>query len=147
MLLVTVVGAIAAGPAGERSEQLGRCRTLPGLARQRRLALEVVHSLEVGSLREHGRARVRLVEEASVRDAERAGTTTELDTEVLVGNGQTVVLGGVFRNEEIISETKTPFLGDVPYIGRLFRKDVTKTTKTETLIFITPRILSDRLLD
>ncbi|MBP8925226.1 MAG: type IV pilus secretin PilQ [Pseudomonadales bacterium] len=73
--------------------------------------------------------------------------TTELDTEVLVGNGQTVVLGGVFRNEEIISETKTPFLGDVPYIGRLFRKDVTKTTKTETLIFITPRILSDRLLD
>ncbi len=73
--------------------------------------------------------------------------TTQLDTEVLVGNGQTVVLGGVFKNEEIISESKTPFLGDVPYIGRLFRKDVTKTTKTETLIFITPRILSDRLLD
>ena len=64
-----------------------------------------------------------------------------------MGNGQTVVLGGVFKNEEIISESKTPFLGDVPYIGRLFRKDVTKTTKTETLIFITPRILSDRLLD
>ena len=73
--------------------------------------------------------------------------TTQLDTEVLVGNGQTVVLGGVFKNEEIISESKTPFLGDVPYIGRLFRKDVTETNKNETLIFITPRILSEKLID
>jgi type IV pilus assembly protein PilQ len=73
--------------------------------------------------------------------------TTALDTEVLVGNGDTVVLGGVFQTEEIISETKTPVLGDIPYVGRLFRKDVTETSKNETLIFITPRILSEKLID
>ena len=73
--------------------------------------------------------------------------TTELDTEVLVGNGETVVLGGVFQTEEIVGETKTPLLGDIPYIGRLFRKDVTETNKNETLIFITPRILSEKLID
>ena len=73
--------------------------------------------------------------------------TTALNTEVLVGNGETVVLGGVFQTEEIISETKTPVLGDIPYVGRLFRKDVTETSKNETLIFITPRILSEKLID
>ena len=73
--------------------------------------------------------------------------TTELNTEVLVGNGETVVLGGVFKTEEITAENKTPFLGDIPYVGRLFRKDVTTSSKNETLIFITPRILSEKLLD
>ena len=73
--------------------------------------------------------------------------TTALNTEVLVGNGETVVLGGVFQTEEIVSETKTPVLGDIPYVGRLFRKDVTETNKNETLIFITPRILSEKLID
>ncbi len=73
--------------------------------------------------------------------------TTALETEVLVGNGETVVLGGVFQTEEIVSETKTPVLGDIPYVGRLFRKDVTETNKNETLIFITPRILSEKLID
>jgi type IV pilus assembly protein PilQ len=73
--------------------------------------------------------------------------TTALQTEVLVGNGETIVLGGVFKNEEIISETKTPFLGDIPYVGRLFRKDVKETSKQETLIFLTPKIIGERLLD
>jgi type IV pilus assembly protein PilQ len=73
--------------------------------------------------------------------------TTSLDTEVLVGNGQTLVLGGVFQTEEIVSETKTPFLGDIPYVGRLFRKDSVESNKTETLIFITPKIVGDRLVD
>ena len=73
--------------------------------------------------------------------------TTALNTEVLVGNGETVVLGGVFQTEEIVSQTKTPVLGDIPYVGRLFRKDVTETSKNETLIFITPRILSEKLID
>jgi len=73
--------------------------------------------------------------------------TTSLDTEVLVGNGDTIVLGGIFKMQEIVSQTKTPFLGDIPYVGRLFRKDVTDSQKTETLIFITPKILSDRVLD
>ena len=73
--------------------------------------------------------------------------TTALDTEVLVDNGQTVVLGGVFKTEEILSQTKTPLLGDIPYLGRLFRKDSKESSKTETLIFITPRIIGDRLLN
>ena len=73
--------------------------------------------------------------------------TTALDTEVLVDNGQTVVLGGVFKTEEILSQTKTPLLGDIPYLGRLFSKDSKQSSKTETLIFITPRIIGDRLLN
>jgi type IV pilus assembly protein PilQ len=73
--------------------------------------------------------------------------TNELDTQVLVGNGETVVLGGVFRTEDVKSVTKTPFLGDIPYLGRLFRSNNTRQVKTETLIFITPRILADRLVN
>jgi type IV pilus assembly protein PilQ len=73
--------------------------------------------------------------------------TTQLNTQVLVGNGETVVLGGVFRTEDIDSVSKVPFFGDIPYVGALFRKQSTKRKKTETLIFITPRILSETLLD
>nr|WP_241521068.1 type IV pilus secretin PilQ family protein [Kineobactrum sediminis] len=73
--------------------------------------------------------------------------TTELVTQVLVSNGETVVLGGVFRSEDLDTVTKVPFFGDIPYIGRAFRNESTSKTKTETLIFITPRILADRLLD
>ncbi len=72
---------------------------------------------------------------------------TELITEVLVGNGETVVLGGVFRTEDVQSTVKTPFLGDIPYIGRLFKRTNDRQVKTETLIFITPRILADALAD
>lgn len=73
--------------------------------------------------------------------------TTELTTQVLVGNGETVVLGGVFRTESLETTSKVPFFGDLPYVGALFRNETTQNTKTETLIFITPRILADTLLD
>lgn len=73
--------------------------------------------------------------------------TTELVTQVLVDNGETIVLGGVFQLQDITQVTKTPFLGDIPYLGRLFRRTSESKEKTETLIFITPRILSDNLLD
>ncbi len=73
--------------------------------------------------------------------------TTELTTQVLVGNGETIVLGGVFRTEDLESVTKVPFFGDIPYVGALFRNTSISKTKTETLIFITPRILADTLLD
>ncbi len=71
--------------------------------------------------------------------------TTELTTQVLVGNGETVVLGGVFQNEELLQVQKVPLLGDIPFVGTLFRSTANKTSKTETLIFITPRILSETL--
>ena len=73
--------------------------------------------------------------------------TTELTTQVLVGNGETVVLGGVFRTEDVESTSKVPLLGDIPYLGRIFKSTSSQQTKTETLIFITPRILADTLLD
>jgi type IV pilus assembly protein PilQ len=73
--------------------------------------------------------------------------TTQLTTQVLVGNGETVVLGGVFRTEDVDSTSKVPFLGDIPYVGRLFKSTSLQKTKTETLIFITPRILAETLLD
>ena len=73
--------------------------------------------------------------------------TKELVTQVLVDNGETIVLGGVFEVQDFTQVTKTPFLGDIPYLGRLFKKTSDKKTKTETLIFITPRILSSDLTD
>jgi type IV pilus assembly protein PilQ len=73
--------------------------------------------------------------------------TTELTTQVLVGNGETVVLGGVFKNEELVKVEKVPLLGDIPYIGNLFKSTANSQEKTETLIFITPRILSEALVN
>ncbi len=73
--------------------------------------------------------------------------TTQLTTQVLVGNGETVVLGGVFRTEGVNSVSKVPFLGDIPGLGYLFKITSLQQTKTETLIFITPRILVETLLD
>lgn len=71
--------------------------------------------------------------------------TNEIETEVLVDNGQTVVLGGIFQTDKNVSTTKTPFLGDLPYVGRLFRRDIERDDKQELLIFITPRIIQDTL--
>lgn len=72
---------------------------------------------------------------------------TQLKTKVLVANGQTVVLGGVFQVEQVKGEDKVPLLGDIPFIGRLFKRDVNENNKRELLIFITPRIMSDNLLN
>lgn len=73
--------------------------------------------------------------------------TNEVETEVLVANGETVVLGGIFTTDKNVSTTKTPFLGDLPYIGRIFRNTLERDDKQELLIFITPRIISDSLTD
>ena len=73
--------------------------------------------------------------------------TTELTTQVLVGNGETVALGGVFKNEELVKVEKVPLLGDIPYLGNLFKSTANSQQKTETLIFITPRILSEALVN
>jgi len=67
----------------------------------------------------------------------------EINTNVLVDDGETVVLGGIFEQETKNSQTKVPFLGDIPYLGRLFRKDVKSDNKRELLIFVTPRIVND----
>lgn len=72
---------------------------------------------------------------------------TKLETQVLVPDGQTVVLGGIFQNNILTSQTKIPFLGDIPVIGRMFRRDMNSETKRELLIFITPRIMSNGVDD
>ena len=71
--------------------------------------------------------------------------TRELGTRVLVENGQTVVLGGIYQEERNYTATKVPVLGDVPIMGRLFRQRGTSDEKRELLIFVTPQILDDRV--
>lgn len=72
---------------------------------------------------------------------------TKLETQVLVPNGQTVVLGGIFQNNVLSRQSKVPLLGDIPVIGRLFRRDINDEVKRELLIFITPRIMSNGVDD
>jgi type IV pilus assembly protein PilQ len=71
--------------------------------------------------------------------------TRELNTSVLVDNGQTVVLGGIYEVNKTDTIQKVPGLGDIPGIGLLFRSTSRDDTKAELLIFVTPRILSDTL--
>jgi len=89
------------------------------------------------------------IKQDSVGDTAVNGTpviaTNEIQTNVLVANGETVVLGGVFQTSEREAVVKTPFFGDLPLIGRLFRRTEMTKQKSELLIFITPRILSEVL--
>lgn len=68
----------------------------------------------------------------------------ELNTAVLVENGQTVVLGGVYEFKTREDLSKVPFLGDLPALGNLFKKKLRETSKAELLIFVTPKILRQR---
>jgi type IV pilus assembly protein PilQ len=70
--------------------------------------------------------------------------TKHVKTQVLVENGGTVVIGGIFTQTERDQVNKVPLLGDVPYLGALFRNTERTSNKTELLIFITPKIVSDR---
>jgi type IV pilus assembly protein PilQ len=72
---------------------------------------------------------------------------TEVQTQAIVGDGQTLVLGGLFQMETVDQVEKVPLLGDIPYLGRLFRHDIDNIEKREILIFITPKIISEALLD
>ncbi len=70
--------------------------------------------------------------------------TKRVTTEVLVENGGTVVIGGIFTQDEQNRVSKVPLLGDIPYLGVLFRSTEKSTRKTELLVFITPKIVTDR---
>jgi type IV pilus assembly protein PilQ len=71
--------------------------------------------------------------------------TKRVNTQVLVDNGDTIVLGGIFEQTTRTTVDKVPFLGDVPLIGVLFRRTVKQDDKTELLIFVTPKIVKDTL--
>jgi type IV pilus assembly protein PilQ len=70
--------------------------------------------------------------------------TKSVQTQVLVENGGTVVIGGIFEQEEREDVAKVPWLGDVPYLGNLFKTRTTTRNKTEMLIFLTPKVVTDR---
>jgi type IV pilus assembly protein PilQ len=67
-----------------------------------------------------------------------------VQTQVLVDNGGTVVIGGIFQQDERIDTTQVPLLGDIPYLGNLFKTRTRNTSKTELLIFLTPKVITDR---
>ena len=74
----------------------------------------------------------------------RAINTKHIKTQVLVENGGTVVIGGIFELFEDDAEAKVPFLGDIPGVGNLFKTKTKQANKQEMLIFITPKILTER---
>jgi type IV pilus assembly protein PilQ len=69
--------------------------------------------------------------------------TKRVTTEVLVENGGTVVIGGIFTQDEQNRVSKVPLLGDIPFVGALFRSSERSTRKTELLVFITPKIVTE----
>lgn len=110
---------------------------------------DIVLSLDVlPSITPDGKVQMQL----DIKNDSIAGVTQQgefylnknmLNTNVLVDNGETVVLGGIFEQQTVNQQTKVPFLGDIPYLGRLFRKDIKSDNKRELLIFVTPRIVND----
>lgn len=71
--------------------------------------------------------------------------TQNVETQVLVDNGETVVLGGVYEQTKSYSVNRVPFFGDLPLIGILFRNTIEKNDKSELLIFVTPKLLKEQL--
>ena len=70
--------------------------------------------------------------------------TKHVKTQVLVENGGTVVIGGIFEQTDRDEVVKVPFLGDIPYLGNLFKTKSRTSNKTELLIFLTPKVVSER---
>ncbi len=88
------------------------------------------------------------VSKDSVGQSTAAGfaiNTKHVQTQVLVENGGTVVIGGIFELDEAEDETKVPFFGDIPGIGNLFKTRTRRSTKQEMLVFITPKMIADRV--
>lgn len=72
--------------------------------------------------------------------------TNEVNAKVLVSDGETIVIGGIFSNTQSKAVDKVPLLGDMPFIGRLFRRDVVQDSKSELLVFLTPRIMNNQAI-
>lgn len=71
--------------------------------------------------------------------------TRSISTQVLVANGETVVLGGIYEENKINTHTRIPFFADIPVLGKLFQSDQKTDDRTELLIFVTPKILKSEL--
>lgn len=89
-----------------------------------------------------------LVKKDSVGDVTNgvpAINTNRVETKVLVDNGETAVLGGIFEESTTKSVDKVPFFGDLPVLGHLFKRTLDSTSKNELLIFISPKLLEEGL--
>ncbi|MFW5451007.1 MAG: type IV pilus secretin PilQ [Methylophagaceae bacterium] len=71
--------------------------------------------------------------------------TRAIKTQVLVDNGETVVLGGIYEQKKLTGSTRVPFFGDLPYVGFLFKTTNNEDTKRELLVFVTPKIIKESL--
>jgi type IV pilus assembly protein PilQ len=71
--------------------------------------------------------------------------TQNVKTQVLVANGETAVLGGIFEQIQLNQVDKVPFFGDIPFVGNAFKRTIKQNDKTELLIFITPKVLDENL--
>jgi type IV pilus assembly protein PilQ len=83
--------------------------------------------------------------EAAIALGNPAIDTKRIKTQVRMNNGETLVLGGIFDGEESSTVNKVPFLGDLPFLGYLFKTTTKANSKTELIIFLTPRILDEKL--
>jgi type IV pilus assembly protein PilQ len=72
--------------------------------------------------------------------------TKHVNTQVLIENGGTVVIGGIYTQNQQNTITKIPFFGDIPIIGNLFKSKASQDNKTELLIFLSPKILNDKVV-
>ena len=81
---------------------------------------------------------------AVITSAGPAIDVKNVTTQVLVDNGGTVLIGGVFELEESNGQTSVPWLGDLPVLGNLFKSKIHNSSKRELLVFVTPRIIADR---
>ncbi len=71
--------------------------------------------------------------------------TKEIQTQILADNGETVVIGGIYQQDDSNGETKVPILGDIPIVGNLFKQRSKRSNRTELLIFLTPKIITPKL--
>lgn len=99
---------------------------------------KIIMELEVKKDRVGQTVRVGLGEAVSI-------DTQSINTQVLVGNGETAVLGGIYEQTDRTDVDKVPFFGDLPVMGNLFKRKSIVSDKTELLIFITPKIMDDRM--
>ena len=87
--------------------------------------------------------KIKKDEPGAIINGQTSISKREIETQALVKNGETVVLGGVFEKATRNSVDKVPFLGDIPAVGRLFRRDINQDSKLELLIFVTPQIVTE----
>src|SRR5690606_30419789 len=80
----------------------------------------------------------------STAGADIITTKRQIKTNVLADNGETIVLGGLIKDDVRLSESKVPLLGDIPWLGRLFKSSSKVNTKQNLLVFLKPTILRDK---